>query len=236
MLEGRKVSAVVLAGGKGKRMGTEVSKQYLELGSHPVLFYALDAFEKSIVDDVILVVAEGEQEYCRREIVEKYAFHKIQKIVAGGRERYHSVYQGICAAEQPDMIMIHDGARAFIQPDIIEKTASVGLYSPACIVGVPVKDTIKEVDEKQNVKRTLDRKKLWQVQTPQCFSYKMIKQAYQYVLENDISGITDDAMVWESYFDIPVQMIEGSYFNIKITTKEDMVLGSAILKYMSQFQ
>ncbi|MBO5522903.1 MAG: 2-C-methyl-D-erythritol 4-phosphate cytidylyltransferase, partial [Roseburia sp.] len=163
----KKYTAVVLAAGAGKRMNTKVHKQYLEVAGKPLLYYTLKAFEESGVDDIVLVTGAGEETYCRREIVEKYGFHKIKAVVPGGKERYHSVYQGLLAAEGADYVLIHDGARPLVEQEVIERCMeSVEKYQ-ACVVGMPVKDTIKIVDREQFAKETPDRSTLWQVQTPQ---------------------------------------------------------------------
>lgn len=234
MIDDKKVTAVILAGGKGKRMESRISKQYLKLNGKPVLYYSLNSFENSIADEIILVVARGEEEYCRNEIVRYYNFKKVVKIVEGGKERYHSVYNGLRAVDQTDIVMIHDGARPFITEDIIEKAARETIASQACVVGVKVKDTIKVSDKNNCIVDTPDRSRLWQVQTPQSFSYTDIAAAYEYIFECNTDNITDDAMVWEAYSNIPVKLIEGTYFNIKITTKEDMIFGEAILNNMKK--
>lgn len=230
MLRNKKITAVVLAGGRGKRMESKISKQFLELGGNPILYYALNTFENSVVDEIILVAAEGEEEYCKKKIVEQYHLKKVTGIVTGGKERYHSVYNGLCAVKQTDIVMIHDGARPFITEDVIEKAAREVIECQACVVGVKVKDTIK-VSQEGMIVDTPDRRNLWQVQTPQCFEYEGIRKAYEKALEGQTDNITDDAMVWEMYSKIPVRLVEGSYFNIKITTKEDMIFGEAILKW-----
>ena len=230
MLRNKKITAVVLAGGRGKRMESKISKQFLELGGNPILYYALNTFENSVVDEIILVAAEGEEEYCKKKIVEQYHLKKVTGIVTGGKERYHSVYNGLCAVKQTDIVMIHDGARPFITEDVIEKAAREVIKCQACVVGVKVKDTIK-VSQEGMIVDTPDRRNLWQVQTPQCFEYEGIRKAYEKALEGQTDNITDDAMVWEMYSKIPVKLVEGSYFNIKITTKEDMIFGEAILKW-----
>lgn len=229
MIRNKKITAIVLAGGRGKRMESEISKQFLKLGGNPILYYSLNTFEKSIADEIILVAAKGEEEYCRKEIVEYYHLKKVAGIVTGGKERYHSVYNGLCAAGQTDIVMIHDGARPFITEDVIERAAKQAAECQACVVGVKVKDTIKVSDGNGVIIDTPKRSRLWQVQTPQCFEYEGIVKAYEKALEGDTDNITDDAMVWEAYSKIPVSLVEGDYFNIKITTKEDMVFGEAIL-------
>lgn len=197
MLQGKKITAIVLSAGKGRRMGGNVSKQYMDLCGHPVISYTLRAFEESIVDEIILVVGAGEEEYCKKEIVGKYHITKVKKIVMGGKERYHSVFEGLKAIGDADIVLIHDGARAFIDPQVIEKAAVQTIEKQACVVGVRVKDTIKMTDEEGQVQKTLNRDSLWQVQTPQCFKYDKIRKAYEEILKTENCGITDDAMIWE---------------------------------------
>ena len=142
-----KVTAIVLAAGSGKRMNSKVHKQYLLMNGKPVLYYSLKAFEESNVDKIVLVVGAGEIEYCKKEIVERYGFVKVCAIVEGGKERYHSVYEGLKAAGETDYVLIHDGARPFLTQDIIERTITMVAQCKACVVGMPVKDTIKIVDK-----------------------------------------------------------------------------------------
>lgn len=224
-----KYVAVVLAGGSGKRMNASVHKQYLLIKEKPVLYYSLKVFEESAVDEIVLVVGAGEIDYCRQEIVEKYGFKKVKAIVTGGKERYHSVFEGLKAIQDADYVLIHDGARPFVDDEIIHRTMlSVKEYQ-ACVVGMPVKDTIKIADEKQYAKETPERKYVWMVQTPQAFSYSMIYDAYERMLQNENTAITDDAMVLESMTSHRVRLIEGSYRNIKITTPEDLIIAEAYL-------
>lgn len=224
-----KYTAIVLAAGVGKRMNSKIQKQYMLLGGKPVLFYALDAFEKSRVDEIILVVGKGEIEYCRKEIVVKYKFHKVTKIVEGGKERYHSVYEGLKAMDTADYVLIHDGARPFLDQQILTRTMEAVKQYQACVVGMPVKDTIKITTEDGFSKETPERKHVWMIQTPQCFSYPLIFDAYQKMLQNEDATITDDAMVLEKVKGLPVKMVEGSYRNIKITTPEDLLVAGAYL-------
>lgn len=214
-------------------MKSDVSKQFLELNGKPVLYYSLTAFEKSRVEQVILVTGEQDIEYCRKEIVQKYGFQKVAKIVAGGRERYDSVWHGLQAAEGCDYVLIHDGARAFIDQGTIERCMQDVIKSRACAAAVPVKDTIKMVDSNLLGLETPDRSALWTIQTPQTFEYSLIYGAYKKLAQELESGnaptVTDDTMVAEYYMGIHAHMVMGSYYNIKVTTPEDLVLGSAIL-------
>lgn len=217
-----KTTAIVLAAGSGKRMNTDVHKQYLLLKEKPVLYYSLKAFEDSGMDEIILVVGKGEVEYCRKEFVERYHFKKIHSIIEGGKERYHSVYEGLKAAARTDYVFIHDGARPFVTQEIIERTMEAVLVHKACAVGMPVKDTIKIADGNGYTKETPDRSTVWMVQTPQAFAYPLIYDAYTRMMVNEDAAITDDAMVAERMTDCKVKLIEGSYQNIKITTPEDL--------------
>lgn len=235
-----KTTAIVLAGGSGSRMKTKTKKQYLLVEGKPVLWYSLHVFEESaLVDEVILVCGAGEEVACREQFVEKFGFHKIKTIVAGGKERYHSVYAGLKAADDCDFVLIHDGARPFIDEAMLKRVQSCLLESPACVVGMPVKDTIKMSTEDGCVAQTLPRERLWTIQTPQAFSYLLIRDAYEKLLHMEEEGcldvkITDDAMVAEQISQTPVRLIEGSYNNIKITTPEDLVFASAIVRKMYQ--
>lgn len=224
-----KYAAVVLAGGSGKRMNTQVHKQYLLIKEKPVLYYSLKAFEESAVDEIVLVVGDKEKDYCRQEIVEKYGLKKVKAIVTGGKERYHSVFEGLKAIETADYVLIHDGARPFVDNEIISRTMLAVKKYKSCVVGMPVKDTIRIADEEQYAKETPERKYVWMVQTPQAFSYSLIYDAYEKMLQNENTAITDDAMVLESMTSHRVRLIEGSYRNIKITTPEDLLIAETYL-------
>lgn len=229
-MEQKRHAAIVLAAGKGTRMNSDIPKQFLKLAGKPVIYYALWAFENSFVDEIVLVTGEGQQEYCRREIVEKYGFRKISKIIVGGKERYDSVYRGLCELSGADYVYIHDGARPFVTQQILENAkCCVGQYQ-ACAAGMPVKDTIKIVDDGNFVTNTPPRKYVWSIQTPQAFSYPLIREAYErlYIEGKEIS-VTDDAMVVEYIMKKPVKLFEGSYENMKITTPEDLPIAERLL-------
>ena len=117
-----KAAAIVLAAGRGSRMNSGIQKQFMELGGYPLIYYALQVFEHSSVDEVILVTGKNETDWCRREIVDKYGFCKVRSVVPGGSERYLSVYEGLRAAQEPDIVLIHDGARPFVTDEIINRT------------------------------------------------------------------------------------------------------------------
>lgn len=209
-------------------MNSEVNKQYMILDGKPVLWYCLETFQKSFIDEIILVVGQGQIEYCQKLFVEKYQFTKITQIVEGGCERYHSVYKGIQAVDDCDYLYIHDGARPFVKQEHLNKLQQEVCCHGACVLGVPIKDTIKIADENDFGIETPNRKSVWIIQTPQVFSYKMIRDVYELliteeerILEKGIL-ITDDAMVIEYFQKKKIKFVLGSYSNIKITTIEDM--------------
>lgn len=230
-----RTAAIVLAAGRGSRMKSKIQKQYLLLKGKPVLYYSLKAFEESFIDEIILVTGEEEIEYCRKEIVEKYGFTKVSHIVTGGKERYHSVFCGLQALTDCDYVFIHDGARPFVTEQILERAYETVQKEHACVVGMPVKDTIKLADENGFAKETPRRDLLWMIQTPQVFSYALVKTAYASFLEREqellAQGIkmTDDAMVVETFTDTGIRLVEGSYENLKITTPEDLRIAEALL-------
>lgn len=232
--------AIVLAAGSGKRMQSDVKKQYIELEGKPLIWYALDAFEKSeIITDVILVTGSDDIEYCNSNIVNKYEFTKVRTIVSGGRERYHSVMAGIDAiavAGGCEYVFIHDGARPFVDEPMLERLLSDVKYHEACVAAVKSKDTIKIANAADFVVSTPNRNLSWIIQTPQVFEYELIKEAYGILKEEECGlpcqgiVVTDDAMVVETWTKHKVKLTEGSYENIKVTTPIDLLLASAILK------
>ena len=218
-----KCTAIVLAAGQGKRMGTKVQKQYLEILGKPVLFYSLDVFQKSdIIDEIILVVGEHQEDYCQKEIVEKFHINKVSKIVTGGAERFHSVWNGLQEVAEDGYVFIHDGARPFVTEELLLRAYETVQREKACVVGMPVKDTIKIADDEGFAKETPNRSHVWMVQTPQVFETFLIKGAYSLLMEQEIIQVTDDAMVVETMLQRKVKLVEGSYENIKITTPEDL--------------
>lgn len=230
-MEKQKYAAIVLAAGSGKRMNSKVHKQYLIIQDRPVLYYSLKAFEDSAVDEIILVVGKGEEKFCRKEIVDKYGISKVKAIVEGGKERYHSVFEGLKQTSDADYVLIHDGARPFVNQDIIRRCMQEVQKYQACVVGMPVKDTIKIADEGGYAKQTPDRKNVWMIQTPQTFSYALIYEAYEEMLKTEDTAITDDAMVLERIKGKKSKLIEGSYRNIKITTPEDLLIANVYLQH-----
>ena len=230
-----KITAIVLSAGKGSRMKSDIPKQYMSLNDKPVIYYSLKAFEDSPVSQIVLVTGKEDVAYCEKEIVQKYRFKKVVAVVAGGAERYDSVYCGLLAAPDTDYVLIHDGARPMVDQKIINDSIECVKKAKACVVGMPSKDTIKISDEQNYAIDTPDRKTLWSIQTPQAFSYELICNAYSKLYKDiaqgkDIPTITDDAMVVEYATNQKVKLIEGNYENIKITTPEDILIADIFLK------
>lgn len=213
----------MLAAGQGKRMQSKVQKQFLELEGHPLLYYSLKVFqESSVIDEIILVTSEDCLEYCETEIKEKYQFSKIHAVIPGGKERYDSVYEGLKACPNCDFVFIHDGARPFITEEILNHAYTCVLENQACVVGMPAKDTIKIADEDEMIAHTPNRNHVWVIQTPQVFSYSLVKRAYDKMYTCGLENVTDDAMVVEAMEQQKIKLVQGSYENIKITTPEDL--------------
>ncbi len=223
-----RILAIVLAGGAGKRMGAPTNKQFLLLDNKPIIVHTLQVFEEcKPVDGVYLVVNQKDLPLIQEEILEQYRFNKIVKLVIGGRLRQDSVKNGLDAIENPcDIIIIHDGARPFISPSFIEKSIYLMEMFDAIIPALPVKDTIKVISKEGFVVKTLERDSLWQVQTPQTFKYDLITKAYREGMAKKLYGY-DDATFLES-IGKKVKVIEGSPYNIKITTPEDLIMARGI--------
>lgn len=234
-MEGKKrCVAVVLAAGQGKRMGTSVQKQYIEIGGKPLIYYTLQAFQESeIIDAAALVVGTGQVAYAENEIVRKYGFTKVCTVVEGGEERYDSVWRGlkaVSADQDAAYIFIHDGARPFVDDGILRRGYETVTRFGACVAGMPSKDTVKIVDEEGFAVNTPKRKLVWIIQTPQVFEKSLIMEAYARLMETDHGDVTDDAMAVERMMNVPVRMFEGSYQNVKVTTPEDMEIAKVFLK------
>lgn len=248
-MEKKKCTAIVLAAGRGSRMGSGVAKQYMLLQGRPLIWYALHAVEESsMIDDCILVTGAEDISYVKEEIVARYGFHKVEAVVAGGKERYDSVYhalraladgkteQGdVCVSNRDGYIFIHDGARPFLTEEILKRCYETVRRYHACVAGMPVKDTIKIVDKCGFAEETPDRNFMWQVQTPQVFDAPLILSAYERLMQEkerllrEGIFVTDDAMVVETFTDCRVRLVEGDYRNMKVTTPEDMAVAEALL-------
>ena len=232
-------TAIVLSAGQGKRMGAPIQKQYIEIQGRPIIYYSLYVFEESnIIDDIILVVGHGQEDYVYDEIVRKYGFSKVRAIVPGGKERYDSVWNGLKIIRNGALgdhsgdgyVFIHDGARPFVDEAMLERAYDTVSRYRACVAGMPSKDTVKIVDEDGYAVNTPERKYVWNVQTPQVFETQLITEAYSRMMRKESIQVTDDAMAVELEMQVPVKLFEGSYMNIKITTPEDLETARSFLK------
>ena len=221
-----KFTAIVLSGGTGKRMNSDIPKQYMMLKDKPVLAHSLLAFEQSPVDDIVIVCGAGDEEYIIKEFVEKYGLSKVSAVCAGGAERYNSVYNGLKACKDTDYVLIHDGARPYVSDEIIKRNIEEVQIYKAVVTSVKATDTVKIADDNGFVISTPERKSVYFMQTPQTFEYKLALDSYSKLieeLEKEVKvHVTDDAQVVEMYSEIKVKLIEGDYSNIKITVPKDL--------------
>ena len=230
MYNGYHVSVVIAAAGMSNRMGSKINKQFLAIDNKPILAHSIEKFEKcKYIDEIIVVTKEEEVDYCRKEIIKKYGFNKVSNIIKGGRERQDSIYNGLLALnERTDIVLTHDGARPFVKIETIEEGIKGVIEHGACVIGVPVKDTIKVVDQEDKVHHTPKRSLLWAAQTPQCFWADLLKNGYEMASKEGILGTDDSSLVERTGHKI--KMIMGSYDNIKITTPEDLIIAESFLK------
>jgi 2-C-methyl-D-erythritol 4-phosphate cytidylyltransferase len=238
---------ILLAGGRGSRMGSDTPKQFMEIAGRPLIWYALDTMQRSeLIDECILVCGEADTKKIR-DIVSRYGFDKVTHIVKGGSERYESVINGvmsICGREGecesaeglPEVILIHDGARPFLTDDIIERCLDEVEETGGCVAAVPSKDTVKIAGDDRIVTDEPVRKNVWCMQTPQVFRTDIIKDTCIKVLdakqkdEGSLPEITDDAQMVRTFTETDIKLVMGSYENIKVTTPEDMIVAERILE------
>ncbi|MPN23034.1 2-C-methyl-D-erythritol 4-phosphate cytidylyltransferase [bioreactor metagenome] len=224
MYAGKFCSAVIVAAGNGKRMGTSISKQYLMLGDKTIIEHTVDAFINCVVVDEIIIVASpiGIEE-CRNLFSDKPIRYAL-----GGAERYNSVYNGICeTSEKSDIVLVHDGVRPFVSKNTIISSIEAAIENGACAVGVKSKDTVKICDDKGFVISTPVRDNVYSIQTPQTFQKDIIVKSYKKAFESCIFGTDDAALVENAGF--AVKIVSGSYENIKITTPDDLIVGEKII-------
>jgi len=216
---------IIVAAGMGKRMGTKVKKQFLEIKGKPILYYAAKAMQDSFIDKIIIVTSAEDIEFVSKNIVKKYHLDKVCDIIEGGENRYDSVYNGLKLAGKlgAGYVYIHDGARPMLSVEIMERNLKAVEKYGACVTGVYANNTLKTIDEEGFVDNTLDRSHIYEIQTPQSFEYKLISEAYEKMLKDDNRPeITDDSMVVELYTDKRVKSVLGDYKNIKVTTIGDI--------------
>nr|WP_281883971.1 2-C-methyl-D-erythritol 4-phosphate cytidylyltransferase [Paenibacillus sp. YYML68] len=222
---------IIVAAGKGTRMGTQESKQYLQLGGKPIVVHTLETFERMIgVSSIVLVTGEADVARCR-QYVEQYGLHKVTAVIAGGRERQHSVRLGLNALPTgTEWVMVHDGVRPFAKETHVRMCAERAAVTDAAVLAVPVKDTIKVVDAEGVIQGTPDRSSLWAIQTPQAFRLAVLQKAHEEAEADGFLG-TDDAMLVER-LGCRVAVVESDYYNIKITTPEDLPWAEWILEHV----
>lgn len=217
---------VIVAAGKGTRMGSTESKQYLQLGDKPILIHTLENFQKmSIINEIVLVVGKEDIERCIDWGVQ-YNISKLKAVIPGGAERQHSVYEGLQHIDC-QWVMVHDGVRPFVSEEAVVACCEKAYKHHAAVLAVPVKDTIKQVNADGVITATPDRKSLWAIQTPQAFRRELLMNAHEQALKKGLLG-TDDAMVVE-WTGASVVVSEGEYTNVKITTPEDLPWAELLL-------
>lgn len=222
------IAAIVVAAGKGVRMGLALPKQFLSLQGIPLLCHSIRSLS-FLVDRLILVVAEQDISYCRDHVLVDQDLPLPVEIVAGGAQRQDSVFCGLSVLGPEDRwVVIHDGVRPFVPIKALQQCIQLARKTGACIVGMPAIDTLKRVNDLGLIQVTLDRAGIWQAQTPQVFRTELVLQAHRKARTEGYSG-TDDASLVE-WMGHPVSMVQGSRYNIKITTPEDLRVAEAIYR------
>lgn len=224
-------TALIPAAGSGKRMNSDIKKQFMLLNDKPVLLHTLATFcDCKSINEIIVILSEDEEEVFNEHILKRLSTSKKITVAIGGKERQDSVFNGLKAVDsKTDVVVIHDGARPFIRQEIIEESIKVAMEESAAVVAVKVKDTMKFVGNDGYIDKTIDRDMLWSIQTPQTFKYDIIMDAYISSQKQNFQG-TDDSVIVEEMTNIKVKVVEGDYCNIKITTPEDMIIGEAMVK------
>lgn len=220
-------SVVIPAAGQGKRMKLNKNKQFLLLDDKPVIIHTLEIFQNDDWCEAIVVVGNDSELEQIRELTNLYRITKLKRIVPGGKERQQSVYNGLKALSGDVIVLIHDGARPFVKTDYLHELVMEASRIKAAILAVPIKDTVKESSGSE-VSRTVDRTNLWSVQTPQAFHLKEILEAHEWAEKSQFLG-TDDASLMER-LNKTISIVKGDYFNIKLTTQEDIIFAESILR------
>ncbi len=210
---------VIVAAGRGTRMGTKENKQYLLLDGKPIVVHTLEAFQREpLISEIVLVTGSQDVDRCKAWI-ETYGLKKVTRVISGGEERQHSVYKGLKALNA-EWVLVHDGVRPFVSGKHIRSCCEAAWESGAAVLAVPVKDTVKVADARGFVSSTPDRRSLWAIQTPQAFRRSELILAHERAIVEGFAG-TDDSMLMER-MGTNVKIVEGDYSNIKITTPEDL--------------
>jgi 2-C-methyl-D-erythritol 4-phosphate cytidylyltransferase len=222
-------SGIIVAGGKSERMGTDIDKAFLSLGTKPVVLYSLFAFEKCRdIDEVILVVRKDRIDAARQS-VRMFGCNKVKKIVAGGTLRQQSVMNGMSEiSKESEIVVVHDGARPCVTADLISETITSAKQYGSGIAAVKITDTVKSVDKGMIISETVDRTKLWLVQTPQAFKVSLLQKALTFIEKKKIK-VTDEASAVE-LVSKGVRLVAANSSNIKITTPDDLTLAAALMR------
>jgi 2-C-methyl-D-erythritol 4-phosphate cytidylyltransferase len=225
-----KVAAIIPAAGMGRRMHHDTPKQYLALGGRPILATTLAVFENMPeITEITVAAQESALDFCQNKVINPFGFKKVLRLVPGGKERQDSVYNALKVLHRQndwDLILVHDGVRPFVTPEEIRRVLRVAADHGAAILALPAQDTLKRVNRKGHIKETLNRQDIWLAQTPQAFHAGIIWRAFVEAYGRDLYG-TDEAALVEA-LGLPVRVVPGSPFNIKVTTPEDLVMGEAI--------
>jgi 2-C-methyl-D-erythritol 4-phosphate cytidylyltransferase len=222
--------AIVVAAGKGTRLGGNRPKQFLELDGIPVIIHTLRQFERCREIDEVVTVLPAEETAGFQSLAQQFELRKLSRVIAGGETRAQSVQRGLASIDEAEIVAVHDGVRPFVTPEEIEQVVAAARTGGAAILVAPVADTIKEISD-GHVLRTLARTNLRRALTPQCFRFDLLKRAYDNLAKIEAEGVevTDDCLLLER-LGVDIQAVEGSARNIKITREEDLVLGEALLK------
>ncbi len=228
-----RTAAIVPAAGTGSRMNRTVPKQYLPLGGKPILARTMESLDGNpIIDEIIPVLDTKDFDDFRKKILKPHRLKKIKRIVAGGRTRQESVYNGLKELEEDfDLVLIHDAARPFIEDETVIEVIAQAAAHGAAAAAVPATDTIKKSDMDGFISGTVPRDGLWAVQTPQAFRRGLILKAHEQAEKDGFQG-TDDASLVERLGQ-KVKIVEGSRWNFKITTAEDLVIAESILRELN---
>jgi len=223
------ITAIFPAAGQGRRMKASINKVFLELCGKPILVHTLLAFSRCPVIDKLIVVVGKEEVAMVKAVLKVVPGLKPYEVVAGGAERQYSIYNGLaCVSPDTDIVLVHDAARPLVSQAVIEGVAAEAARSGAAIAAIPVKNTIKVVDEANTVVSTPSRHTLWAVQTPQGFRRDILVQAYQKAQQDEFLGTDDSGLV--ERLGIPVKVVKGDYRNVKVTTPEDIFVAEAFLR------
>jgi 2-C-methyl-D-erythritol 4-phosphate cytidylyltransferase len=228
------IAAIVAAAGIGARMKNDTPKPYLALAGKPILAHTLALFEKiKDIREVTLVVHPEELAYCQEKVISPYGFKKVLRLVPGGKERQDSVYNALKALKNEDeleIVLVHDGVRPFVTPEQVCRVINAARSHGAAVLGLPAQDTLKIVSAAGEIRQTLERKDVWQIQTPQAFQAPLLRRAFVEAYSRNFYG-TDEASLVEALHQ-PVVVVPGSPLNLKITTPDDLALAEAILATM----